>query len=328
MALRAVQRIRDHVDGRATLILKSRLEWQLAEIAFPDLAPPAIVASEFAGSKLRQWASIAGALRRLGVTHAAGLHLRDSIQNRAVVQLSGASSAELNAFDPYEGRHKVDQYAAIADRVTGSVSRHTPFRLEEFVTERADEIVLAPGSGILEAHKRWPAKRYAELIDLLHSRDASTRFVLLGAPNERELLDSIAAAAKSRDAVRIVAGVSVRESLALLGRARAVIGGCSGSLHLAALVDAPIVGVYGPTNPGWTGPSGSIVRIVRNDFECSACYAADFIRGCGDPQCMSSVAAGVVANALEEMELGKGPNELPWLPLSKLRVARRRGSAV
>jgi ADP-heptose:LPS heptosyltransferase len=329
MALRAVQRIRDRFDGRATLILKSRLELQLIEIAFPDLAATAIVASDFTGSRLRRWASIAWRLRTVGVTHAAGLHLRDTMQSRAVVQLSGAVAAEFNAFDPYEGRHKVDQYAAIADRVTGDIVAHVPFRLDELIAERTADIVLAPGSGIIESHKRWPAERYAELIGLVRSRDASARFVLLGAPNERSLLETIASAAPNHgDAIQILAGVSLRESLSLLGRARAVVGGCSGSLHIAALVDTPIVGVYGPTNPGWTGPAGSTVRIVRADFECSPCYAMDFIRGCGDPQCMSSISATVVANALDDIERGTTGNDLPWLPLSMLRLARPRSAAV
>jgi len=322
MALRAIQRVRDRFEGRATLILKSRLELQLIQIAFPDLAAGALVAASFPGPRLRQWASIARRLRSIGVTHVAGLHLRDTFQARAVVRLTGASDAHFNSFDPYEGRHKVAQYATIADRVTGEVVDHVSFRLQEFIGMRGREIVLAPGSGVIEAHKRWPAERYAELIQLLSSRDSSARFVLLGAANERPLLESIAGAATAnRDAIRIVAGVSVRESLELLGKARSAIGGCSGSLHLAALVDAPIIGVYGPTNPGWTGPAGHTVRIVRADFDCAPCYSMDFIRGCGHPQCMTRVSAEAVAAALVEMEAGRSADDLPWFPLSHLRVA-------
>jgi len=325
MALRAVQRVRDRFEGQATLVLKSPLERQLIEIAFPDLAAEALVAASFSGPRPLQWASIARRLRSAGVTHVAGLHLRDTFQARAVVRLSGASAAEFNSFDPYEGRHKVAQYATLADRVTGKVVPHVPFRLEEFIRERGADFVFAPGSGVIEAHKRWPAERYAELIRLVRSQDSSARFLLLGAANERPLLESIASAAnESGDTIRIVAGVRLRESLQLLGRARAVIGGCSGSLHLAALVDTPTIGIYGPTNPGWTGPAGGAVRIVRAQFECAPCYSMDFIRGCGRPECMSRVSADAVAAALVEMETGRSADDLPWFPLSHLRVATAR----
>jgi len=100
-----------------------------------------------------------------------------------------------------------------------------------------------------------------------------------------------------------------------------VIGGCSGSLHVAALVDAPIIGVYGPTNPGWTAPIASSVRIVRRGHLCSPCYALDFIGGCGNADCMDIEAMSVAA-ALDEIEHGRRIRTLEWFPLSKLRVAR------
>ena len=42
--------------------------------------------------------------------------------------------------------------------------------------------------------------------------------------------------------------------VALARRARLFIGGDSGPLHLAAAVGAPIVGIYGPTDPVRNGP--------------------------------------------------------------------------
>jgi hypothetical protein len=326
MALRAVGRIHDHFDGRAVVVAKSRLETQLLEIAFPSLVGRTLAASEFTGPAPARWAKIAGALRRTEVTHVAGLHLRNTPQSRIVARLTGASAVELNTSDPEERRHKVAQYASIADRVVGEVVEHTPFTLADFIAPRpvADaEVVLAPGSGIVESHKRWPTARYMELIRLLFGRDTSTRFALLGASNESELLESIAAGVKETGAtIRVVAGASLRESLALLGRARVVVGGCSGSLHLAALVDAPIIGVYGPTNPGWTGPASSTVRVIRANFECAPCYAGDFIRGCAAPQCMDAVTPGAVVEALDDIEGGTQAVPLHWYPLSRLRVAR------
>lgn len=325
MALPAIERIRDRFAGNVSLVVKSRLEWQLIELAFPELIASTLVASEFGRSPLARWTRIALALRRAKISDIAGLHLRDTRRGRVVAFLAGASRVVFNRFDLDEGRHKSAQYAALVDELIGDVAPVAPFQLKEFAARRAAgrsaDVVLAPGSGMAEAHKRWPPARYGDLIRLLHSRDAATSFTLLGAPSERPLLESIAALARDSGAtIRIVAPSSLRDSLVVLSEARVVIGGCSGSLHVAALVDAPIIGVYGPTNPGWTAPTASVVRIVRRGHLCSPCYALDFIGGCGNADCMD-IAAFDVAAALDDIEHGRG-DTLQWFPLSMLRVAR------
>lgn len=323
LALRAIQRIRDHFAERAVVVVKSDLERQLIELVFPELATSTLVASRFGRHPVVRWGRIAFALRRAKISDIAGIHLRDTIGAKFVARLAGASRIEFNTFDVDEGRHKTAHYALLADRVTGEAGPSEPFHLDECEhTSTKRDVVLAPGSGALEAHKRWPTTRYGELIRLLHARDTSTPFVLLGAPAERPLLESIAEAVRTVGAnVRIVAPETLRESLTAIAAARVVIGGCSGSLHLAALADVPIIGVYGPTNPGWTGPAGSVVRIVSADFSCAPCYAFDFIGGCDNPKCMSAVSATSVVAALENMERDPTGNSLPWYPLSRLRTA-------
>jgi ADP-heptose:LPS heptosyltransferase len=326
LALPAIQRIRDHFAGEAILVVKSDLERQLIEIVFPELSTSTLVASKFGDHPVMRWGRVAFALRRARISDVAGLHLRDTIGAKFVVRLAGASRIEFNTFDVDDGRHKTVHYALLADRITGEAGSSGQFHLgegdgPEQVSIKRD-VVLAPGSGALEAHKRWPAMRYGELIELLHARDASTTFVLLGSPGERPLLQSIAEVGRAAGAsVRIVAPGTLRESLTALTAAKVVIGGCSGSLHLAALANVPIIGIYGPTNPGWTGPVSSVVRIVRGDLTCAPCYALDFIGGCGNAKCMSVVSATSVLAALESIEGEPMGNALPWYPLSRLRTA-------
>ena len=45
--------------------------------------------------------------------------------------------------------------------------------------------------------------------------------------------------------------------------ARLYVGNDSGITHLAAAVGAPVIALFGPTDPGIWGPRGSSVRIVR-----------------------------------------------------------------
>jgi heptosyltransferase-1 len=57
---------------------------------------------------------------------------------------------------------------------------------------------------------------------------------------------------------------SVAELIALVRRAALVIGGDTGPLHLAAALERPVVGIFGPTNPTRNGPYGTRSRVLRD----------------------------------------------------------------
>src|SRR5439155_9468806 len=57
---------------------------------------------------------------------------------------------------------------------------------------------------------------------------------------------------------------SLTELIALTRRARLFIGGDTGPMHLAAALSAPVVGIFGPTNPARNGPYGTRSIVLRN----------------------------------------------------------------
>ena len=58
--------------------------------------------------------------------------------------------------------------------------------------------------------------------------------------------------------------MDVAQLMALVQRARFVISGDSGPLHLAAAFGTPVVGLYGPTAPERNGPFRAADVVVRN----------------------------------------------------------------
>ena len=52
--------------------------------------------------------------------------------------------------------------------------------------------------------------------------------------------------------------------IALTRRASLVIAGDTGPLHLAAALEVPVVGLFGPTDPARNGPYGTPSRILRH----------------------------------------------------------------
>lgn len=152
-------------------------------------------------------------------------------------------------------------------------------------------VCLAPGSGIIEQHKRWPASKYAELSDLLCQNGLVP--VLVGGPGEEELAAEIAKQAKNNP-VSAVGKLGIAHTLHLLHGAACVVANCNGVSHLAAAVQAPVVGIYGPTDPWKTGPYSTSFNVVTLSLECSPCYSANNLQGCGNPVCMDGIGADLV----------------------------------
>jgi heptosyltransferase-2 len=74
-------------------------------------------------------------------------------------------------------------------------------------------------------------------------------------------------------AVDLAGRTSLGALLALLERAAGVLSNDSGVMHVAAAVGAPVVGVFGSTNPAWTRPLGPRATFLWRGVACSPCYA-------------------------------------------------------
>lgn len=114
-----------------------------------------------------------------------------------------------------------------------------------FGVERADQAgptgrpVIALHTSSVEPKRRWPRERWAALIETLVSRGLSV--ALIGAPSEREELESLRQAAPGH--VENCAGEPLSELPRRLARAHAFIGNDSGPMHVAASLDIPVVGI-------------------------------------------------------------------------------------
>jgi ADP-heptose:LPS heptosyltransferase len=127
--------------------------------------------------------------------------------------------------------------------------------------ERA--LAIHPGSG--GAAKNWEGM--AEVASTWR-RDGGSVVAIFG-PAELERGTTIPADA-------IVAGEPLTRVAAVLHRAHRYLGNDSGISHLAGLVGANAVVVFGDSDPTIWAPSGAGVRIVRGAATCDACAAGQF----------------------------------------------------
>ncbi len=155
-------------------------------------------------------------------------------------------------------------------------------------------IVLNPGGNWNP--KRWPADKFAELADRLVGKYGVTTLIT-GAEKDRTLADEICGGMKNK-AISICGKTGIRELASVFERAKLVISGDSGPMHIAVGVGANVVALFGPTSTDITGPYGKgNYAVIKKEIDCNIpCY--DFT--CNDNRCMRAISVEDVLDVIEK----------------------------
>jgi len=246
---------RKSASGVAATILKMRAAKYTCAIDFQALYKSALLA--FAS----------GAPRRVGFQSS---YAREGL----------ASLLYTDRLNP-RGGHKVDHNLTLAEsagakklpaRFPIAIRPEDEERVERELSAHAleDFYVLNPGGGWLS--KCWPARRYGELHRVLAERYGWRGVVTFG-PGEEGLARQVVRAAGDPAPAAILLGLG--PLMALMRRAKFVVSADTGPLHLAAALDTPVAGLFGPTDPVRNGPySADASRhvVLRNPQNCETTY--------------------------------------------------------
>jgi len=122
-----------------------------------------------------------------------------------------------------------------------------------------DFIILNPAGGWQS--KCWPPENYAALIRHC-SQEFDVDFLLTGSPAEESQIGRIVADSGVSSARYFPS--TLTQYIALAKRARLVVGGDTGPLHIAEALRTPVVAIFGPTNPARNGPFSSRDEVLWN----------------------------------------------------------------
>jgi lipopolysaccharide heptosyltransferase I len=171
---------------------------------------------------------------------------------------------------------------------------------EEFISQQlrreqlSDFVVINPGGGW--PTKRWRPTRYGELAARLQN-ETRNRVVVTTGPGEEYMLQEIADACPARPPVALSA--TFLQLIPLFRRARLVISGDTGPMHLACALSAPVVAIMGPTAPVRNGPWSNRDEVVVHQLPCSYCNG----RSCPTQnECMDISVEEVFDAALRRLE--------------------------
>jgi len=233
---------------------------------------------------------VAVALSQLrGVAYDAVIDFQGAIRSALLARWSGATTA-YGATEPREnaasmfytrkietcGNHVVEQALSLARTIIGTQENSgtcaasrgdlrdklpiDPDAEKKVAAETAsvpDFAILNPGAGW--GAKQWPADRYGFVAKEL-AKEGMRSLVNYG-PGE-ETLAAAVEAASAGTATKI--SCSIAELISLTRRARLMIGGDTGPMHLAAALQVPVVAIFGPTSPARNGPYGTRSIVLRS----------------------------------------------------------------
>jgi 3-deoxy-D-manno-octulosonic-acid transferase/heptosyltransferase-1 len=211
----------------------------------------------------------------------------------------------LPPYDP--GKHALDRYLDVARHLGAEVESvlvrdpWTPAEEYQF-SNRLDRLTGKGESPLVVCHpmsrwqtKLWPKAKFARLANEMVERLQAT-VVFTGSAEDRDEIAAVLNEAGGSGLYNWAGTTNLRELAYLCKRASVVISTDSGPMHLAAVLNTPVVALFGPTAPWRTGPYGKRHRVLRVERDCSPCFQ----RNCETIECMTAIKVDDVFRAVVE----------------------------
>lgn len=152
--------------------------------------------------------------------------------------------------------------------------------------------------------KMYPLPLMKNVIRMLVNKHPSSRIFLFGGGSDEMIqLDAISAESKQIiNASRLMNGL--QQELILMSHLDVMVSMDSANMHLASLVNTPVVSIWGSTHPfaGFMGWNQSMDRAVQLDMPCRPCSIYGN-KPClrGDWACMHNIKPEVVVEHVERI---------------------------
>lgn len=223
--------------------------------------------------RIGQWLKLFKAVKKFAPTHVYDLQGKPR-QNVLFARLGGPWGPDWSGAAPFcshprlqvplPGMHFTDFVAAqlqLADVATQPPADVSWFdgSLDK-LNLPARYAILVPGCAPHREYKRWPARSYAKLAQMLEDKGIAS--IAIGTKYDAKVVASIRAA---NPRVADFSGVTTLFQLAALIRgAVCVIANDTGPMHIAAVVGAPVLGLMSErVNAIWSAPKGPRAKWIQ-----------------------------------------------------------------
>ncbi len=228
--------------------------------------------------------------------------------------------------DGFSDKHVVEYYLSVLS-LLGIPAAHR--RLEVFADEAsrkwaadflgskgishgAELIGIAPCGGDAfgkDAYvKRWPARKFSQLIDRL-TAEGERRVLILAGPKEKQDVSCIIGALSNPGLCVDCSDLSLPQTVAVIEKCRLFIGNDTGPLRFADGLNKKLVAIFGPVDEAVYGPypyEPGRTAVVKHDIPCRPCYRKFRLAPCGSRrECMEGIPVETVLEKAEKLMGGR-----------------------
>ncbi len=158
-------------------------------------------------------------------------------------------------------------------------------------------IVFHPETPAHGVQRQWPKENYIELAKKIIGAGKNKVLVAGTAGEKDSILQIVSSIGPGAFAVT---GISLGEYAAVLAKAKMLVCGNTGIMHLGSALDIPLIALHGPTNPLKWGPLGSKSIVIKSRLSCSPCLYLGFEYGCATNRCMRDISVEEVFKKVQE----------------------------
>lgn len=159
-------------------------------------------------------------------------------------------------------------------------------------------LAIAPGAAYGDA-KRWNTEEFRETA-LWWIREKGGHVALLSARNEADSARQVLEGLPENRVFDLAGKTSLNALMLLLRNCRMCAANDSGTMHLAAVLGAPGVVPFGPTDPAATAPLSARWRILYDKQPCAPCFKRECPEG--TKKCLGAIRGADMIEAMKSLE--------------------------
>ena len=222
---------------------------------------------------------------RVGAVRMAALFLAFGAKERVGHDNLGFGLALTNKIprDVFRGRHKMDSMLEVSIYAGGKpddkgieifwekASEEKWSQLFDGPRVGADEVRIGINPGGYRPNRRWEPRRFAAVADRLCDA-LNAKIFIFGGPGEEKITAAVVDEMK-HDAVVLAGKLNLNDLAYIASHLDLMITNDSGPMHIAAAAGAPLVVIFGPSDPKIFGPRIPEERydIVHANLDCQPC---------------------------------------------------------
>lgn len=168
--------------------------------------------------------------------------------------------------------------------------------LENLNDTKSNNISIYPNSKL--KMKIWPANNYIKIIEYILTHTEKLIY-LLGGIEDREYNENIVSKFEDNERLINIAGkYNIPQTINILSNCQLLIGNDGAPIHMASLVNTPIIGLYTFKEPifSWE-PLSSKYITYRTNVTCKHCFKAT----CTNPVCIEHIDYDHVIAGISEI---------------------------